>query len=210
MPNECLFGRLTGDMAVRAPTPAGVARRERILEEAARLFGRRGYHATSMRDIGEATGLLAGSLYAHIASKEDLLYEVVVQAANQFLGVVEDIRAEPVSPEERLRKAMRAHVAVVADNLDAAWAFHHEWKALTGERRDEVRRLRRRYEGLWDDIVRDLPGAADPRFARLLVLSAANWTYTWYRPDGPLSPEEVADRFTDLLLAGLGTKEESS
>jgi AcrR family transcriptional regulator len=163
-----------------------------------------------MRDIGEATGLLAGSLYAHIASKEDLLYEVVVQAAHQFLGRVEEIRAEELPAEERLRAAMRAHVSVVADNLDAAWVFHHEWKALTGERREEVRRLRRRYERLWDEIVRGLPGAMDPRFARLLVLSAANWTYTWYRPEGPLSPEQVADRFTDLLLAGLGTKEVTS
>jgi TetR/AcrR family transcriptional regulator, cholesterol catabolism regulator len=197
-------------MAVRAPTPAGVARRELILDQAARLFGRRGYHATSMRDIGEAAGLLPGSLYAHIASKEDLLHEIVVRAAGEFLGVVEAVRAVAASPQERLRRAMRGHVRVVADNLDEAWVFHHEWKALTGERRDDVRRLRRRYEEMWDDIVRDLPGADDPRFARLLVLSAANWTYTWYRPQGPLSPEEVADRFTDLLLAGLGTKEETT
>jgi TetR/AcrR family transcriptional regulator, cholesterol catabolism regulator len=63
---------------------------------------------------------------------------------------------------------------------------------------------------MWDDAVSDLPGVTDHRFARLLVLSAANWTYTWYRPAGPLSPEEVADRFTDLLLAGLGTKEETT
>jgi AcrR family transcriptional regulator len=194
-------------MAVRAPTPAGVARRERILDQAARLFGRRGYHATSMRDIGDAAGLLPGSLYAHIASKEELLHEIVVRAAAQFQGAVEPIRADLLSPEDRLRKAMRAHVRVVAANLDAAWAFHHEWKALTGERRDDVRRLRRRYEEVWEDIVRDLPGAHDARFARLLVLSAANWTYTWYRPDGPLAPEEVADRFTDLLLAGLGKEE---
>jgi AcrR family transcriptional regulator len=194
-------------MAVRAPTPLGLARRGRIRQEAARLFGRRGYHATSMRDIGQAAGLQAGSLYAHIASKEDLLYEIVVQSANQFLGKLAAIGAEEISPEDRLRKAMRAHVSVVAGSLDEAWVFHHEWKALTGPRREEVRRLRRRYERLWDRIVRALPGAVDPRFARLLVLSAANWTYTWYRPDGPLSPEEVADRFTDLLLVGLGAKE---
>ena len=197
-------------MAVRAPTRAGVARRERILEEAARLFGRRGYHATSMRDIGEATGLLAGSLYAHIASKEDLLYEIVVQAGNEFIARLEAVEAAERSAEERLRLAMRAHVSVLAENVDAAWVFHHEWKALTGDRREEVRRLRRRYEALWDRIVAGLPGAADRRFARLLVLSAANWTYSWYRPEGPLTPEEVADRFTDLLLAGLGTKEERS
>lgn len=190
-------------MRTSAPT-----RRDQILEEAARLFGRRGYHATSMRDIGQATGLLAGSLYAHISSKEDLLHRIVLEAAHTFIEGLEAIRAEDLTREERLRKAMRAHVAVVASNVDAAWVFHHEWKALTGEHREEVRRLRRRYERLWDEIVRDLPGSADPRFARLLVLSAANWTYTWYRPDGPLSPDEVADRFTDLLLAGLGAKEE--
>jgi AcrR family transcriptional regulator len=193
-------------MAVRTSTPT--PRRDQILEEAARLFGRRGYHATSMRDIGGATGMLAGSLYSHISSKEDLLNEIVLRAANRFLSELGAILAEDLTSEERLRRAMRAHVAVVASNVDAAWVFHHEWKSLTGERREEVRRLRRRYEGLWDGIVRELPGAADPRFARLLVLSAANWTYTWYRPDGPLSPDEVADRFTDLLLAGLGTKEE--
>ena len=197
-------------MAVRAPTAAGAARRERILDQAARLFGRRGYHATSMRDIGDAAGLLPGSLYAHIASKEDLLHEIVVRAAGEFLDALEALKAKPLEPEDRLRRAMRAHVSVVARNLDAAWVFHHEWKSLTGERLAEIRRLRRRYEGMWDSVVGDLPGVSDHRFARLLVLSAANWTYTWYRPAGPLSPEEVADRFTDLLLAGMGTKEETA
>lgn len=197
-------------MVVRAPTAAGAARRDQILEEASRLFGRRGYHATSMRDIGDAAGLLPGSLYAHIASKQDLLHEIVVRAGGEFLDALEAVKAESLEPEERLRRAMRAHVSVVARNLDAAWVFHHEWKSLTGERLAEIRLLRRRYEVMWDDVVGDLPSVTDQRFARLLVLSAANWTYTWYRPAGPLSPEEVADRFTDLLLAGLGTKEETT
>jgi TetR/AcrR family transcriptional regulator, cholesterol catabolism regulator len=178
-------------------------RREQILEVAARLFSERGYHGTSMRDIAEATGLLAGSLYAHIASKEDLLDDVVRRAADQFIGRVEEVVSAQVPPADRLRLAMRAHVAVLAENLDAAWVFHHEWRALSPPRRQQVRALRRRYEELWDRVVRDLDGGADPRFARLLVLSAANWTYTWYRPDGPLSPDEVADRFTELLLPGL-------
>jgi AcrR family transcriptional regulator len=182
-------------------------RRDQILQTAARLFSARGYHGTSMRDLGEETGILAGSLYAHIASKEDLLFDIVRQAADEFLGRLEAVLHEDVDPAERLRLAMRAHVEVVAEHLDAAWVFHHEWRALGLERREEVRALRRRYERLWDRVVRDLPGADDPRFARLLVLSAANWAYTWYRPDGPLSPDEVADRFTDLLLRGLGTKE---
>jgi AcrR family transcriptional regulator len=197
-------------MAVRSTRALGIPRREQILDEAARLFSERGYHATSMRDIGEATGMLAGSLYAHIASKEDLLYQIVLEAAHQFLGSLEALRAEVLAPGERLRRAMRAHVGVVAEGREHAQVFHHEWTALTGRRRAEVRRLRDRYERLWHEIVRELPGATDPKFARLLVLSAANWTYTWYRPEGPLSPEEVADRFTDLLLHGLEGREEPS
>jgi AcrR family transcriptional regulator len=191
-------------MAVRAPTAAGQTRRDQILEAAARLFSERGYHATSMRDIGEATGMLAGSLYAHIDGKEDLLFGIVQKAAGAFLGGLEAVRGTDARREEMLRLAMRAHIEVVAGDPEAARVFHHEWRALSGRRRTEVRRLRRRYEGMWDEIVRGLPGARDPKSARLLVLSAANWTYTWYRPDGPMSPQQVADRFTDLLLEGLG------
>jgi AcrR family transcriptional regulator len=191
-------------MAVRAPIAAGQTRRDQILEVSARLFSERGYHATSMRDIGEATGMLAGSLYAHIEGKEDLLYGIVQRAAEAFLTGVESVLAANVEPGERLRLAMRAHIEVVAGDPEAARVFHHEWRALSGRRRTEVRKLRRRYEAMWDDIVRDLPAATDPRAARLLVLSAANWTYTWYRPDGSMSPQQVADRFTDILLEGLG------
>jgi AcrR family transcriptional regulator len=138
-------------MAVRNPTAAGIARREQILEQAARLFSRRGYHATSMRDIGEATGMLAGSLYAHIASKEELLYEIVMQAAEQFLGGLETVRSSDLGPEEKLRRAIRAHIEVVAGNVDEARVFHHEWKALTGNRLAEARRLRHR-AGLLADL----------------------------------------------------------
>lgn len=195
---------MAGDMAVRAPTAAGQARRDQILQAAARLFSERGYHATSMRDIGDAAGMLAGSLYAHIDGKEDLLFGIVQRAAEAFLNGVAAVQEAKGSPEEKLRRAMRAHIEVVAGDPEAARVFHHEWRALSGRRRTEVRRLRRRYEEMWDEMVRELPGADDPKAARLLVLSAANWTYTWYRPDGPMSPQQVADRFTDLLLQGLG------
>jgi AcrR family transcriptional regulator len=186
--------------------PGTLTRREQIVEAAAALFSERGYHATTVRDIAEAAGLLSGSLYAHIRSKEDLLQNIVMRAAGRFLEDLEAVVQDGGTPRERLRAAMRAHVRVVADDVEAARVFHHEWRALTGQRLAEVVRLRDRYEALWDGIVRELPGTADPKLARLLVLSAANWVYTWYHPDGPLTPDEVADRFTDLLLRGLGRR----
>lgn len=187
---------------VKTPTAIGVARKDQILEIAAELFSRRGYHATTVRDLAERAGLLAGSLYAHFSGKEEILYQIVVEAAGQFLGGMEALRAAPATPQERLRSAMRAHIQVVARDLDGARVFLHEWRALRGSRRAEISKLRRRYEDLWDEIIRDL-APADQKLARLLVLSAANWTYVWYDPRGPLGPEEIADRYTDLLLSGL-------
>jgi AcrR family transcriptional regulator len=187
-------------MAIQAGT---LSRREQIVEGAAALFSKRGYHATTVRDIAEAAGLLSGSLYTHIRSKEDLLHDIVMQAAGRFLEDLEAVVRGGGNPRQKLRAAMRAHIRVVAADVQAARVFHHEWRALTGERLSQVIRLRDRYEDLWEGIVRELPGAADPKLARLLVLSAANWVHTWYDPAGPLDPEEVADGFTDLLLRGL-------
>jgi AcrR family transcriptional regulator len=187
---------------VKTPTAIGAARKDQILAVAAELFSRRGYHATTMRDLGDRAGLLPGSLYAHFSGKEEILYQIVVEAAGQFLGGMEALRARPDSPEERLRAAMRAHIQVVARDLDGARVFLHEWRALRGTRRAEIGKLRRRYEAMWDEIIRDLD-PIDQKLARLLVLSAANWTYVWYDPRGQLGPDEIADRYTDLLLAGL-------
>ncbi len=187
---------------MRTSKLVGMARKEQILEAAARLFSHRGYHATSMRELGEATGLLPGSLYAHFSGKEEILYQIVLEAAREFVGGMEALRAMRASPQERFRAAMRAHIAVVANDVDGARVFLHEWSALRGRRRTEIGRLRERYEKLWDDIIREVV-PADPKLARLLALSAANWTYVWYDPNGPLGSQEVADRFSDLLLAGL-------
>jgi AcrR family transcriptional regulator len=187
---------------VKTTTAIGAARKDQILEKAAELFSERGYHATTMRDLGEQAGLLPGSLYAHFSGKEEILYQIVMAAARQFLGGMEALSGVPASPEERFRRAMRAHIEVVAADLEGARVFLHEWRALRGGRRAEIRKLRHQYEELWDQIIRDVV-PADPKLARLLVLSAANWTYVWYEPKGPLGPEEIADRFSDLLLAGL-------
>jgi AcrR family transcriptional regulator len=189
-----------------AQTLTRPSRSEQIADVATRLFSERGYHGTSMRDIAEASGVRAASLYAHIARKEDLLHRIVADAADRFTAGVEEAVGGSDDPVEQLRLAMRAHVRVVAEDVGAARVFHHEWRALSGERLDEVIALRDRYEGLWDAIVGRVPGKRPRKLARLLVLSAANWVYTWYDPEGSLSPDQVADGFTDLLLTGLGTR----
>ncbi|OYD07074.1 TetR/AcrR family transcriptional regulator [Paludifilum halophilum] len=190
-----------------------IGRRERILEKSSQLFSKQGYHATTIRDISEACGMLSGSLYAHIQSKEDLLFEITDRGAELFLQSLRPIVDSRADPVDKLRRAMIAHIRVITDNLEAATVFFHEWKSLASERRRIIQQKRDRYERMWARLLSEgvESGAfriVDEKFARLLILSAANGLYQWYRRSGDLTPEQVADRFTEILLSGLSDGKE--
>ena len=97
-------------------------RRDELLARAEALFAQRRYHATSVRDIAEALDMKAGSLYAHIETKEDLLWEALTSAADRFFGAVTPIVESDLIPLEKLRQVIAAHVGVVTDNVKAAIA----------------------------------------------------------------------------------------
>jgi TetR/AcrR family transcriptional regulator, cholesterol catabolism regulator len=183
-------------------------RREQVLEAAVALFSQKGYHGTTVRDIADESGMLSGSLYAHFGGKEEMLFAIVDKAASEFLAAIEPIVAGPGTAAEKLRAAMGAHLRVVANSLDAATIFLHEWKSLSPERQAVIKAKRRAYEAALAAIIHQGVASGelrpvDEKFARLLVLSAVNWLYEWYDPAGPLGPEAVADKFVQLLLHGL-------
>ena len=120
-------------------------RRSELRREAARLFAERGYHGTSIGDLAEALGVQKATLYAHIASKQDLLYETMRDGADAFHAGLDAI-PEDLPAVEKIRLALRAHLRVVAEQLDVATVFVQEWRYLEGERRDEIVAERRRYE----------------------------------------------------------------
>lgn len=184
-----------------------VGRREEILEIACRLFSQKGYHGTTIRDISEACGILSGSLYAHINTKEDLLYEITDRGANAFIQSLKPIVEEEINATEKMRKALRAHVQVIEENLEAATVFFHEWKSLSKDRLQKILEKRKEYEQLWSSIIEQGIREGefqhiDPKFARLMILSIGNWIYQWYQPHGELSGEEIADQFMKMILNG--------
>src|ERR671939_1732297 len=120
-------------------------RREELTREAARLFAEKGYHGTSIGEIAEAMGVQKGSLYAHIESKQDLLYETMREGAAAFHAALDAI-PEELPATDKIRLALRAHLAVVAGQLDVATVFVREWRYLEGERRERFVGERRRYE----------------------------------------------------------------
>jgi TetR/AcrR family transcriptional regulator, cholesterol catabolism regulator len=183
-------------------------RRQQIEDVASALFSDRGYAATSMRDIAKALDLQGGSLYAHIPSKEAVLASIVQQAAERFHAAVGPIAQGPGTAAERLRRMVHAHVNVVAAGRERATVFLFEWTFLGPERREAIARARDRYEGYFRQVVAEGVAAGelaprDPMLAAAFILSAMNGLAHWYRSDGPLGPEEIADHYADLFLDGL-------
>jgi TetR/AcrR family transcriptional regulator, cholesterol catabolism regulator len=182
------------------------ARREELTRIAARLFAERGYQGTSLADLAEQLGVQKPSLYHHIASKEDLLWEVAWDGAQAFHAALDGVPAQ-LPATERIRLALRAHLGVVAGQLDAATVFVREWRHLEGERRERFVAERRRYEERVRDLFREglerseLRTDLDVATAALLFLSAANWAYTWLRPGA--DTDELGDRVYAALLDGM-------
>lgn len=181
-------------------------RRNELTRQAARLFAEKGYHGTSIGDLAEAMGVQKGSLYAHIDSKQDLLYETMAEGARAFHAALDAIPDEAPATE-KIRLALRSHLQVVADQLDVATVFVQEWRYLEGERREEIVAERRRYEERIRAYFREgrdlgeLRTDLDEATAALLVLSAVNWAYTWLQAGR--DTDELADRFYALLVDGM-------
>lgn len=182
------------------------SRRAELTRAAARLFAEKGYHGTSVGDLARALGVQKGSLYAHIESKADLLWEVAREGAAAFHAALDAVPDDgPVV--ERIRAALRAHLRVVAEQVDIATVFVREWRYLEGDRREAFLAERRRYEERFRSLFREgrdlgeLRADLDDGTAALLALSAANWAYTWL--PSAADTGALADRFTALLLDGM-------
>jgi AcrR family transcriptional regulator len=182
------------------------ARRDELTREAARLFAERGFHGTSMGDLAEALGVQKGSLYSLTGSKQELLFATMREGAQAFHAALDAV-PERAPAIDRVRFALRGHLRVVSEQLDVATVFTREWRYLEAKHRDEILGERRRYEERWRALFRegvesgDLRTDLDAAAATLLVLSAANWAYTWLEPGR--DTDELADRFTAILVDGV-------
>ena len=194
---------------VQPAEPTHSPRRAELIQAAARLFSERGYHGTSMQHLADALGLQRGSLYAHIGSKEELLFDVVEDGAARFLVRGEQAASMQALAAVRLRHFLVGHIRTAVEHLDSATVFLNEWRYLSPDLRTIVQGKRDHYESLVRGIVEDdiergeFRDDVHVRLATRLVLSAGNWMYAWYRPGGELGPQEIGEHFADLIVQGL-------
>lgn len=185
------------------------SRKAQIDRTATALFRARGFAATSMRELATELGLEAGSLYSHIKSKEEILHRVCFGLAEDFFAGFDAATRDATAPLAiQLRQAIEAHVRVLTRDSAASAVFLQEWRHLSEPARTKFLALRDQYEAgfrglIQRGIVTGELHAPDAAFANLTLLASLNWLPTWYRPDGKLTPDEIAHRLAEQLLQGL-------
>jgi len=181
-----------------------------VIVAAGRLFATRGYHGTSMRDLGKELGLEPSSLYAHVDTKQELLVEVVDRGAGFFQAAADKALTTAGTASDRLRALIGGHVTVVLDHRDEVRTFLNEAASLDPSRHQQVIATRNRYEDAFRTVLKD--GAADGSFdehldpvtASIFILSILNAVERWYRDEGPMSRTELTDRIYRFALTGIG------
>lgn len=178
-----------------------------VVATAGRMFAERGYHGTSMRELGRELGLLGSSLYSHIDSKEDLLVEVVDEGARLFLESAR--QASEGSPEDRLRSLISGHVDVVLDHQDVVRTYLNEARMLDDAHRSRVVEARDTYEAVFREVIErgvsdgQFRTDVDPKISAIFILSVLNALERWYRPEGHLDRDEIKAAIHESSLRAL-------
>lgn len=187
--------------------PVRSARYNDIIRESTLLFSEIGYERATVRMLAERLGIQAGSLYSHIQSKEEVLYWIVLDVAEEFF----EYGRRAINPEstvvEQIRALSRSHMRVISSKRLEVQVYFQEWKKLGTEHRGKIVELRNEYESLLEGLLAEgnLSGelSCDPKFSSRLILSSLNSTLTWYSETGPMTSETIADSIIEIFLGGL-------
>ena len=179
------------------------------MDAAAIVFQQKGYEAASTADIAEKVGMLKGSLYYYIQTKEELLFAIIQEVHEVFLAIERETRQRDGDAASRLRHFIQEHVANNARESVRSAVFHREFHSLSPLRRAFIVSERDNYDRFLRELVAQ--GQAekafcpdlDPKMTAIGMLGMMNHVYQWYQTDGPLSPEEVGRNYADLMLGAL-------
>jgi AcrR family transcriptional regulator len=182
--------------------------RDDILDAAAQVFRQKGFHGASMADIAETVQLQKASLYHHVSSKQEILLALLDRALEMLFEQVDIIAKQPLPADEKLRQMVQVYLRLLAENSDLAAVLLFEHRSLEPAQHKRHIPNRDRFEALWRGVLEDgihtgLFNCSNPALVVRALMGILNWTLTWYRPDGALTIEQIADQYTAMLLNGL-------
>ncbi len=186
-------------------------RREReVVDAAAKVFHERGYADASVQDVADELGILKGSLYYYIRTKEDLLFWLLEEVHEDVERILHEVKAdENVDPLERIGLYVEKQVDYNLANLTKISVYYHDVDQLGPERSRDIMRRRKPHEDFITEMIReaqrrgDLDAAADARVLSNCVFAVIIWTYRWFKPRGRLRREDIAASCAEFALGGV-------
>ena len=190
---------------------AATDRRVEILKSAAAAFRRRGYHGASVDEIASALEMTKGNLYYYFRNKEDILYACHEYSLDILLLLMHKVQDEPIAADEKLRKLILAFVHLILDELQGT-ALTLDLQALSPALLKRIIAKRDRFDRGLREIIQQgidqgLFRAGDPKMIGFAMMGAVNWITKWFDPAGPMSSEQIGQRFADYLVGGLLKKD---
>lgn len=181
-----------------------------VVDAAAKVFYERGYAGATVQDVADELGILKGSVYHYIDTKEDLLFRLFEQAHNEVGQIVDEVAtAEDLDPLAQLARYVRRQVLHNLANVELMAIYYHEMERLSSERRSAVIDWRRLHERFLAGLIEQAQAAGlahaggDPALLANCVFATIIWPYRWYRPDRDGGPEAIADICVAYVLAGV-------
>ncbi|MCC6866421.1 MAG: TetR family transcriptional regulator [Ignavibacteria bacterium] len=187
------------------------SRKEQIFKAAAKLFRKKGYEASTMRELAKMLGIEAASLYSHIKSKDELLETICFRMADELLRAIDEVNDLYFNAEEKLATAIKNHIKIITGDMDSSTVFLRDWRRLQEPRKSDFIKLRNKYEFGFTQILingenENVFKAHDKKFAVLTILSAVNWVTEWYNPNGSMTPDEISEHLYKFITSGLEVK----
>jgi AcrR family transcriptional regulator len=184
--------------------------RDQILDSAAQVFCQKGYHGASMADIARAVGLQKATLYHHFGGKQEILSELLDKALSLVTEQMTQVILMDCPPEEKLHRAMRTYLKILCEQANLSSVLIMEYRSLDNDLYQRHIYNRDKFEKMWRDLIQEGVGVGKFQCESVSItvwamLGVMNWTINWYRPDGKLSAESIADQFADLFMEGIRT-----
>lgn len=192
----------------RIKTEKNGSRKDVIVRKAATLFREKGYKAASMRDLAEAVGVEAASLYNHIKSKSELLHELVFSVANKFVLKMDEIESENISSLQKMEKLLRFHITEMINNYEEVYVSDREWKHLSdpylSNYQNQRRVYRKRIAAIIEDGIRskEIKNIDAPTVV-LIFLHAVSGIESWHRSTKKITAAELEQNMVTILIDGL-------
>ncbi|BFG70681.1 TetR/AcrR family transcriptional regulator [Sediminibacterium sp. KACHI17] len=192
----------------RIKTDKNISRKDVIVTKAATLFREKGFKAASMRDLAEAVGVEAASLYNHIKSKTELLHELCFSVANRFLQKIDEVEAEKITAIEKIEKLLRFHINEMIHHYEEVYVSDREWKHLTdpylSNFQNQRRIYRKRFAAIIESGIRNQEvKKIDAPTAVLIMLHAISGIESWHRSTQKISAAELEENMVTILVGGL-------